>query len=218
RDVLRGPGSRMRRRSPDRGLSHGAGRAAHCARGSHGQRRGRRHRRRSRDSVRHARPRSRRRPARRCDDPRSCAAHRPRRAARRRRFARRGHGRLGRRRGARALSRAARRARGDACSRHDGSMTQPIYGGRPLTPAPGAPTPELRVARFRTHARRLFWSALVLVAVAGAVGYFYGNLPAPFENWMLLTAAAVVVFLLVLLPFLAWWSHVYTITTRRVIE
>lgn len=85
-------------------------------------------------------------------------------------------------------------------------------------PAPGAPTPELRVAQFRGHARRLFWSALVLIVVAGACGWFYGNLPAPFENWMLLTAASVVVFLLVLLPFLAWWSHVYTITTRRVIE
>ena len=83
---------------------------------------------------------------------------------------------------------------------------------------PGAPTPELRVARFRGHARRLTWSAIVLVAVAGAVGYLYGNLPAPFENWMLLTAAAVVVLFLVLLPFLSWWSHVYTITTRRVLE
>ncbi|MAB19511.1 PH domain-containing protein [Microbacterium sp. UBA3394] len=98
-------------------------------------------------------------------------------------------------------------------------MTQPIgTGARPLAPAPGAPTPELRIARVRPHARRLFWSVLVLLAVAGAVGFFYGNLPAPFENWMLLTAAAVVVFLLVLLPFLAWWSHTYVITTRRVIE
>jgi uncharacterized membrane protein YdbT with pleckstrin-like domain len=83
---------------------------------------------------------------------------------------------------------------------------------------PGVPTPELRIARFRGHARRLTWSALVLIAVAGAVGYFYGNLPAPLENWMLLTAAAVVVLFLVLLPFLSWWSHVYTITTRRVLE
>ncbi len=98
-------------------------------------------------------------------------------------------------------------------------MTQPIsYGGRPMAPAPGAPTPELRVARFRGHARRLTWSALVLIVVAGACGFFYANLPAPLENWMLLTAAAVVVLLLVVLPFLAWWGHVYTITTRRVIE
>ena len=98
-------------------------------------------------------------------------------------------------------------------------MTQPAtFGGRPLSPAPGVPTPELRVAQFRGHARRLFWSALVVIAVAGAVGFFYGNLPAPFENWMLLTAAAVVVFLLALLPFLAWWARRWTITTKRVIE
>lgn len=98
-------------------------------------------------------------------------------------------------------------------------MSQPTtYGGRPVMPAPGAPTPELRVARFRGHARRLGWCALVLVAVAGATGYFYDNLPEPLENWMLLTAALVVVFFFVLLPFLAWWSHTYTVTTRRVIE
>ncbi len=100
----------------------------------------------------------------------------------------------------------------------NGIMTQPIYGGRPLAPAPGAPTPELRVAQFRGHARRLGWSALVLIVVAGACGYFYGNLPAPFEDWMLLSAAAAVILLLVLIPFLRWWTHVYTITTRRVID
>lgn len=98
-------------------------------------------------------------------------------------------------------------------------MTHPTtYGGRPLMPAPGVPTPELRVARFRRHARRLFWSALVLVAVAGACGWFYDNLPAPYENWMMFAAAGAVVFLLVVLPFLVWWSHIYTITTRRVVE
>ena len=101
-----------------------------------------------------------------------------------------------------------------------GGMTQPTasYGGRPPMPAPGAPTPELRVARFRPHARRLVWSALVVIAVAGATGYFFDNLPAGFENWMLVAAASAVVFLFALLPFLAWWTHVYTITTRRVIE
>lgn len=102
---------------------------------------------------------------------------------------------------------------------HNRNVTQPTtYGGRPPTVVPGVSSPELRVARFRGHARRLTWSAIVLVAIAGAVGYFYDNLPAPFENWMLLTAAAVVVLFLVLLPFLAWWAHVYTITTRRVLE
>ena len=92
------------------------------------------------------------------------------------------------------------------------------FGGRLSSPAPGVPTPELRVARFRGHARRLIWPAIALLAVAAAVGFFYGNLPDPFENWMLLAAAAVLVFFLALLPFLSWWSRVYTITTRRVLE
>jgi hypothetical protein len=96
-------------------------------------------------------------------------------------------------------------------------VTQPSIGGRPLTPAPGIPTPELRVARFRGHARRLTWSALVLIATAGAVGWFYGRMPAPYTNWMLFAAAGAVVLLLVVIPFLVWWSRVYTITTRRVI-
>lgn len=102
---------------------------------------------------------------------------------------------------------------------HNESVTQPTsFGGRPLTPAPGASAPELRIATFRGHARRLVWPALVLIVVAGACGYLFGNLPDPFRDWMLAAAAAVVVFLLVLLPFLGWWSHTYTITTRRVIE
>lgn len=98
-------------------------------------------------------------------------------------------------------------------------MTQPTaYTGRPAAPAPGAATPELRIARVRHHARRLMWSAIVLIGVAGAVGYFTNNLPEPFEDWMLWAAAALVVLLLVVLPYLRWASHTYTVTTRRVIE
>lgn len=98
-------------------------------------------------------------------------------------------------------------------------MTQPTtYGGRPLMPASGVPTPELRVARFRGHGRQLFWPAAVFIVVAAACGYFYGNLPAPIQNWMLLAAAAVILLVAAVLPFAAWWAHSYTITTRRVIE
>ncbi|WP_218683242.1 PH domain-containing protein [Microbacterium sp. BF1] len=84
-------------------------------------------------------------------------------------------------------------------------------------PPPGMPTEELLIARFRGHARRLFWSALVLIATFGATAYFYGNLPAGFENWMLLTAAGVLVILAVVVPFVIWYSRSTTVTTRRVI-
>jgi len=98
-------------------------------------------------------------------------------------------------------------------------VTQPTtVGGRPQMPPPGAPVSELLVAKFRGHARRLWWSALVLIVVSGACGYFFGGLPAPFENWMLFAAAATIVLFAVLLPYLAWWSRTYTITTRRVIS
>lgn len=86
-----------------------------------------------------------------------------------------------------------------------------------MTPPPGAPAPELLVARFRAHARRLGWSALVLIGVAGATAFLYDNLPAPLENWMLLSAAGAVVLVVVVIPYLVWFSRTYTITTRRVV-
>lgn len=84
-------------------------------------------------------------------------------------------------------------------------------------PAPGAPAEELLIARFRGHARSLFWSAVLLIAVFGATAYFYDNLPEGYENWMLLTAAAAVIALGVLVPYVIWVSRTYTVTTRRVI-
>ncbi|MFI8631127.1 PH domain-containing protein [Microbacterium sp. NPDC077663] len=92
------------------------------------------------------------------------------------------------------------------------------YPGRPRTPAPGAAAPELVIARFRRHGRRLVWSAIVLIAVAGATGYLSGNLVSPWEDWMLWVAAAALILLLVVMPYLRWLSHTYTVTTRRVIE
>lgn len=86
-----------------------------------------------------------------------------------------------------------------------------------MMPPHGVPAEELVVARFRGHARRLFWSALVLIAVCGAGAYFYGNVPLDLESWMVLAAAAAAVVLLVIVPFLIWLSTSYTITTRRVI-
>ncbi|WP_045255485.1 PH domain-containing protein [Microbacterium foliorum] len=97
-------------------------------------------------------------------------------------------------------------------------MTQPVtLGGRPTMPPPGVPSEELLIARFRGHARRLFWSAIVLIAVFGATAYFYDNIPAPFEDWMLLSAAGGLVLVLVIVPYIVWYSRTVTVTTRRVI-
>ena len=78
-------------------------------------------------------------------------------------------------------------------------------------PPPGAPAEERLIARFHPHARHLFWSALVLVVVAGATGYLTKNLPKPFADWMLWAAAGAIVLLLVVVPYLVWLSRRYTI-------
>lgn len=86
-----------------------------------------------------------------------------------------------------------------------------------MMPPPGVPAEELVVARFRGHARRLFWSALVLIAACGAGAFFAGNVPPGLESWMVLAGAAGAILLLAVVPFLRWLSTSYTITTRRVI-
>ena len=86
-----------------------------------------------------------------------------------------------------------------------------------MMPPPGVPSEERLIARFRGHARRLFWSALLFIATFGATAYLYDNLPAPFEDWMLLSAAGTIILLLVVLPFVVWLSRTTTITTRRII-
>ncbi|WP_298036742.1 PH domain-containing protein [uncultured Microbacterium sp.] len=97
-------------------------------------------------------------------------------------------------------------------------MTQPVaLGGRPTMPPPGAPAEERLIARFRSHARGLFWSSVLVIAVFGATAYFYNNLPAGYENWMLLAAAGLVILVGCVLPYLVWVSRSYTVTTRRVI-
>ncbi len=76
--------------------------------------------------------------------------------------------------------------------------------------------PERLIVRFRPSARRLFWSALVMIAACGAVGWFWDSLPERFSHWMLIAAAGAVTVLLVVIPLLKWAGTSYRITTRRV--
>jgi membrane protein YdbS with pleckstrin-like domain len=76
---------------------------------------------------------------------------------------------------------------------------------------------ERVVARYRPHARRLFWPTVLLIAVAVACGYFLGRFPEQWQNLTALGVAAALVFFFWLLPFVSWLAHRYTVTTRRVI-
>lgn len=81
-----------------------------------------------------------------------------------------------------------------------------------------APIPVERVvAGLRPHARALFWPTLVLIAVFGATGYFYGSMPEPWQDTAVAVGAVAVVVLLWLLPVATWLNRRYTITTRRII-
>ncbi|WP_378147503.1 PH domain-containing protein [Cnuibacter sp. UC19_7] len=89
----------------------------------------------------------------------------------------------------------------------------------PLAPLSSetAPVPERILARMRPHGRRLILPVLVLFAVSGAFGWFYGSFAEEWQNIAVLAGAVAAVVLLVLLPYLAWLGHRYTITTRRII-
>jgi uncharacterized membrane protein YdbT with pleckstrin-like domain len=76
---------------------------------------------------------------------------------------------------------------------------------------------ELVVARLRPHSRALFWPTVLLVAVAGAFGYFGGMLREQGQFLPALGGALLLVTLGWFLPLCAWLARNYTITTRRIV-
>ncbi|MGI9821645.1 PH domain-containing protein [Agromyces sp. Marseille-Q5079] len=103
------------------------------------------------------------------------------------------------------------------------SSRQPAAAGPPgatsgLPVGAVMPTvPERVVARIRRHARVLVLPAVLLVVVAGACTYAVGVLEEAWQVTAALAAAAVLVLLGCVLPYLAWLTRRTTITTRRVI-
>ncbi|MBL5973827.1 MAG: PH domain-containing protein [Candidatus Leucobacter sulfamidivorax] len=86
-------------------------------------------------------------------------------------------------------------------------------------PPPPAATVEVEtvVVRLRRHGRRLLLPLLVLLATAGAAGYWVGSFPEPWMNLAAACGAAAVALVLGVGPVLAWLATRVTITTRRVI-
>lgn len=79
------------------------------------------------------------------------------------------------------------------------------------------PAAERVIARFRPHARRLFWPSVALIADAGAVGYLGGSFPARWENLAVYVLGALVAFVAFVLPLFSWLARRYVITTRRLV-
>ena len=73
------------------------------------------------------------------------------------------------------------------------------------------------IARIRPRGRHLIWPALVLVGLAGASGYFLGNLAEEWETITVLILIGASFLVLVVLPFFSWLARRYVITTRRLI-
>jgi len=76
---------------------------------------------------------------------------------------------------------------------------------------------EAIVARVRSHARALIFPGIVLVAAAGALGYFFGSFAEDWQNLALLTVGLLIILVAWFLPFFGWLAKNYTITTRRVV-
>lgn len=84
-------------------------------------------------------------------------------------------------------------------------------------PAPEQAEPERVVAKFRSHGRRLFFPTILLIAIAGATGYFSGWFAEEWQNWSVLAAGALLAVLFFVIPAVKWLSVRYVLTTRRVI-
>jgi len=76
------------------------------------------------------------------------------------------------------------------------------------------------VLHLRTHAKKLFLPALVLIVLGGIVGVALALLPAATQpiGGIVVAVLAVILFVpLVLVPFLRWWTTTYSVTNRRII-
>ncbi|MGV8896796.1 MAG: PH domain-containing protein [Rhodoglobus sp.] len=79
------------------------------------------------------------------------------------------------------------------------------------------PDRESVIVRLRPHSRALFWPTVLLVIVAGAVGYVAGLAAEQWQVIMVFAAAALLVIIGWFFPLCRWLSRRYTITTRRIV-
>lgn len=76
---------------------------------------------------------------------------------------------------------------------------------------------EWVVVRLRSHGRALFWPTVLLLVVSGGVGFGYGRLPEEWQNLAILGAAALIVLVGCVGPYVRWMARTITITSERVV-
>jgi uncharacterized membrane protein YdbT with pleckstrin-like domain len=89
--------------------------------------------------------------------------------------------------------------------------TPPELGHRPSVPT------ERVVARLRSHARVLFWPALIFIALPGGSFYAFSVFTESWHHTLIGILATLAFLVLVLLPYILWLNRRSTITTRRII-
>lgn len=76
---------------------------------------------------------------------------------------------------------------------------------------------ETVVVRLRRHGRRIVLPVLLLIALAGASGFWVGALPEAWMNWAAGLGAVAIALLLGIGPILGWLNDRVVVTDRRVI-
>jgi membrane protein YdbS with pleckstrin-like domain len=96
-------------------------------------------------------------------------------------------------------------------------MAQPV-APRPSAAQTGTVVPPERVvARLRPHARSLFWPAIALVVAAFGYGYLAERFEQPLARGATLFGVLLWTLVFFLLPYFAWLSRRFIITTRRIV-
>lgn len=77
--------------------------------------------------------------------------------------------------------------------------------------------PEVVVVRLRRHGRALTAPAVLFLATALAAGFLIGSFDEPWQNWLAVAIAVLILLVGVLLPLSIWLGNTTTITTKRII-
>lgn len=81
-------------------------------------------------------------------------------------------------------------------------------------------TDEYVILHMRTHAKKVFGNALLLILLSAALGAFFALEPStwrPVGSYVAIGVYAVIVVIWVVRPFLKWLTSTYTVTNRRII-